>query len=76
LAQNSSPSQEPVHQEEPVHQQDPSKELKTPPIQPLASAEKTSRIETNSSALVLGPGDEVEITVYGTPMPLAQSYSK
>src|SRR5580700_2959982 len=37
-------------------------------IRPLVAApEKASRIETNSSALVLGPGDELEITVYGAP---------
>jgi polysaccharide export outer membrane protein len=62
VAQNSSRPQDAVHQEgtaaEPL----------TPITRPLiAVPEKTSRTETNSSALVLGPGDEVEITVYGAP---------
>jgi polysaccharide export outer membrane protein len=40
----------------------------TPSVQPLGAApEKSSRVETDSSALVLGPGDEVEVTVYGAP---------
>ncbi len=39
-----------------------------PGVQTLGAApEKASRVETNSSALVLGPGDEVEVTVYGAP---------
>ncbi|MGA3087531.1 MAG: polysaccharide biosynthesis/export family protein [Terriglobales bacterium] len=37
----------------------------TPPLAPVP--EKASHSETNSSALVLGPGDEVEVTVYGAP---------
>jgi polysaccharide export outer membrane protein len=37
-------------------------------IEPIAGdLEKPSRMETNSSALVLGPGDEADITVYGAP---------
>jgi polysaccharide biosynthesis/export protein len=44
---------------------------KEPPaltIEPLAAAtEKANRLETNSSPLVLGPGDEMEVTVYGAP---------
>lgn len=66
VAQNSSPSQDPGHQQDPAHQQDTSKEAQAPPVRPLA-AEKASRIGTNSSALVLGPGDEVDVTVYGAP---------
>ena len=66
LAQNSNPSQNLGQQEDPAHQQDTSKETPAP-VQPLAAAEKASRIETNSSALVLGPGDELEVTVYGAP---------
>jgi polysaccharide biosynthesis/export protein len=50
-----------------AHQQD----TTIPPqasIEPLVAApEKASRVETNSSALVFGPGDEVEVTVYGAP---------
>jgi polysaccharide biosynthesis/export protein len=37
-------------------------------IEPVAGdLEKPSRMETNSSALVLGPGDEADVTVYGAP---------
>ena len=54
------------HPENPTHQQGTPKEPLTP-VPPLAPAEKASRIETNSSALVLGPGDELEVTVYGAP---------
>jgi polysaccharide export outer membrane protein len=65
VAQNSSPSQDLGHQQDSAQQQDTSKEPLAPPVQPPVAAEKASRIDTNSSALVLGPGDEVEITVYG-----------
>src|ERR1019366_8771410 len=37
----------------------------TPPL--VSAADKASRIETNSSALVLSPGDELDVTVYGAP---------
>src|ERR1700683_2905573 len=38
------------------------------PLQPrVAAPEKASGVRNNSSALVLGPGDEVEVTVYGAP---------
>ena len=66
LAQDSSSSQN-------LGQQEDLRTSKTPqkkswyPVQPLAAAEKASRTETNSSALVLGPGDELEVTVYGAP---------
>ena len=51
-----------------AHPQDTTTEPLTPSIQPLGAApEKASRVVTNSSALVLGPGDEVEVTVYGAP---------
>ena len=66
MSQDSSSSQSIGHQQDPVHQQDSSKEP-LGPVQPAASAGSISLIETNSSALVLGPGDELEITVYGTP---------
>jgi polysaccharide export outer membrane protein len=65
VAQNSSPSQDLSYQGDPAHQQDTSKEPLAPPAQPPAAAEKTSPTEATSSALVLGPGDELEITVYG-----------
>jgi polysaccharide export outer membrane protein len=48
-------------------QQDTTKEPQAP-IEPLVAApEKASRVEANSLALVLGPGDEVEVNVYGAP---------
>jgi polysaccharide biosynthesis/export protein len=51
-----------------AHAQDTATEPLAPSVQPLGAApEKASRVETNSSALVLGPGDEVEVTVYGAP---------
>jgi len=37
------------------------------PVQPQASTEKASRSEAAPAALVLGPGDELEVTVYGAP---------
>jgi polysaccharide export outer membrane protein len=33
----------------------------------VSATDKASRIETNSSALVLSPGDELDVTVYGAP---------
>ena len=49
-----------------AHPQGTTTEPLAPSIQPsVAAPEKASRVETNSSALVLGPGDELEITVYG-----------
>jgi polysaccharide export outer membrane protein len=50
-----------------AHPQDSTIEPLAPGIQSLAASERASRVETNSSALVLGPGDEVEVTVYGAP---------
>jgi polysaccharide biosynthesis/export protein len=50
-----------------AHPQDSTIEPLAPGIQSLAVSERASRVETNSSALVLGPGDEVEVTVYGAP---------
>jgi polysaccharide export outer membrane protein len=67
VAQNSSPSQDMGHQEGPAHQLGTSKEPQAATALPLATAQQASRIETNSSALVLGPGDEVEVNVYGAP---------
>ena len=67
LAQNSSPSQDPGRQPDPARQQDTSKEPQAPPVQPAATTDKASRTETNPWALVLGPGDELDVTVYGAP---------
>ena len=50
-----------------AHPQDSTIEPLAPGIQSLAASERASRVETSSSALVLGPGDEVEVTVYGAP---------
>ena len=67
LAQNSGPSQDPGRQPDPARQQDTSKEPPAPPAQGPATTDNASRTETNSSALVLGPGDELDVTVYGAP---------
>jgi polysaccharide biosynthesis/export protein len=64
MSQDSTSSPNLGRQEDAAHPQDTSKEP-LPPVQPLASPEKASQIEANSSALVLGPGDELEVTVYG-----------
>ena len=65
VAQNSKPSHDPSQQEDSAHEQDPSKPLASP-VQ-TAPEEKAIPIETHSSALVLGPGDEIEVAVYGAP---------
>ena len=67
MAQNSNPSQDLGNQEAPARQPDISKDPQAPPTQSPANAEKTSQPEVTSSGLVLGPGDEVDITVYGAP---------
>ena len=67
FAQNSNPSQDLGHQEDPAHQQDTSTEKLAPSLQPLGAAQKASPIEAHSSALVLGPGDEMDVAVYGAP---------
>ncbi|MGC1452278.1 MAG: polysaccharide biosynthesis/export family protein, partial [Candidatus Sulfotelmatobacter sp.] len=67
VAQNSSPSQDLGNQGAPAHQQDTSKDPQAPPTQSPANTEKASPTEATSSALVLGPGDELDITVYGAP---------
>ena len=67
LAQNSGPLQDLGRQPDPARQEDTSKEPQAPPLQPPATTDKASRTETNSSALVLGPGDELDVTVYGAP---------
>ena len=67
VAQNSSPSEDLGHQEDSAHQRDTSKEPQAPTAAPSATAEQLSRIGRDASTLVLGPGDEVEVTVYGAP---------
>src|ERR1700691_5540085 len=66
FSQNSNPSQD-LGNEAPTHQQDTTNENPVSSVQPPTAGEKASRIETNSSTLVLGPGDELEVTVYGAP---------
>ena len=51
-----------------AYQDDKATEPLAPTTQPSVAAPKEAkRIETNASALVLGPGDEVQVTVYGAP---------
>jgi polysaccharide biosynthesis/export protein len=67
VAQNRSASQDPGNQEAPAQQHDTAKDPQAPQTQSLANAEKASPTEATSSALVLGPGDELDVTVYGAP---------
>jgi polysaccharide export outer membrane protein len=62
LAQNSGPVQDATHQDN----------VTTEPSRiatqsPAGSLEQKTTPLANSSALVIGPGDEVEVTVYGAP---------
>src|SRR5579864_6583861 len=60
-AQNSAPA------EERPRQADPAQEQPGPVAPPKEFPEHKPAVQTGSSALVLGPGDEVEIAVYGAP---------
>ena len=62
LAQNSGPVQDATHQGNVTTE--PSRIATQPPV---GSPEQKTTPPANSSALVIGPGDEVEITVYGAP---------
>ena len=62
LAQNSGPVQDPNHQGNETTE--PSR-TSTPP--PAGSLEQKTISTASSSALAIGPGDEVEVTVYGAP---------
>ncbi len=66
VGQDSKPSQDPSHQADSAQQQDPSKQPQAPAAQP-APDENASPIEARSSALTLGPGDEMDVAVYGAP---------
>ncbi|MGD1082888.1 MAG: polysaccharide biosynthesis/export family protein [Candidatus Sulfotelmatobacter sp.] len=66
FAQNSNLPQDLGH-EAPAQEQDPINQKPVPSVQPPTTAEKTSRIESNPTALVLGPGDEMDVAVYGAP---------
>ncbi len=60
-AQNGSLPQDAAHQQDTTT-------APLAPMEPLVVApENATRAESNSTALVLGPGDEVEVTVYGAP---------
>lgn len=62
VAQNSSSPQDVSHPQETTT------EPLAPSTQPpVGASEKASHMETNPTALVLGPGDEVEVAVYGAP---------
>ena len=61
-AQNSGPVQDATHPGNVTTE--PSKIATQPPV---GSPEQKTTPPVNSSALVIGPGDEVEITVYGAP---------
>jgi polysaccharide export outer membrane protein len=62
LAQNSTAAQETTHK--PGATKEPSGIVSVPASN---DSEQKSTQQSNSSRLVLGPGDEVEITVYGAP---------
>lgn len=62
LAQNSGPAHDGTHPGNVTTK--PSKVDTQPPV---GSPEQKTTPPANSSALVIGPGDEVEITVYGAP---------
>lgn len=62
LAQNSGPVQDTTHQGN-VTTEPP--RIATQPL--VESPEQKTTPPANSSALVIGPGDEVEVTVYGAP---------
>jgi len=64
VAQNRSASQDLGNQEAPAQQHETAKDPQAPQIQSPANTEKASPTETNSPALVLGPGDELDVTVY------------
>jgi polysaccharide export outer membrane protein len=63
LAQNSGPVQDATHQGDVTTE--PSKIATQPPAG--SPEQKKITPPANSSALVIGPGDEVEVTVYGAP---------
>jgi polysaccharide biosynthesis/export protein len=62
LAQNSPAPQDPISQHDPTT--GPSR-IVTPPLS--GSSEQKTALQNDPSALVIGPGDEIELTVYGAP---------
>jgi len=67
VAQNGRPSQDLDNQEAPARQRQTSMDPQVPPTQSPDNTKKASRTEAISPTLLLGPGDEVDITVYGAP---------
>jgi polysaccharide export outer membrane protein len=61
LAQNNPPVQEPIHQGNVTT------ESSTIDPRPLSGSPERKTAPANGSALVIGPGDELEVTVYGAP---------
>jgi polysaccharide biosynthesis/export protein len=61
-AQNSPAPQDPIYQHDPTTGQS---RIVTPP--PSGASERNTALQNNPSAVVIGPGDEIEITVYGAP---------
>jgi polysaccharide biosynthesis/export protein len=61
LAQNNPPVQEPIHQG------NASAESSGIAPRPLSGSPERKTAPANGSALVIGPGDELEVTVYGAP---------
>ena len=67
-ALDSIPSENSSSQQQNAQQDGTPKKSPETAIEPIAGdLEKPSHTETNSPALVLGPGDEADITVYGAP---------
>ena len=62
FAQNNAPVQDPKPKNDPIA--DPSRVV---PQREARASKQESGLRANSSTPVLGPGDEVEITVYGAP---------
>jgi polysaccharide biosynthesis/export protein len=61
-AQNSTPAQDAAPKQDVP--KEPSRNVGVPPERP---SEQKNAEQTDSSALVLGPGDEVDVSVYGAP---------
>jgi polysaccharide biosynthesis/export protein len=67
-AQDSIPSENSIPQKQKAQQEGTQNKPLGNSIEPTAGdLEKPGRMETNSLALVLGPGDEADVTVYGAP---------
>ncbi len=68
VAQNSIPSENSSPQQQNAQQESTQNKPLGNSIEPISGdLEKPSHTETNSPALVLGPGDEADVTVYGAP---------